>query len=107
MRHVAGHLLDTALRRLTIARDGVVFGRPASAAPDDLRMTRLAFERLGHVELATPLAPAEKARAAAAFIGRYLVMATTSGMYGNPRQGIAALDILANFIIPYVKDSTR
>lgn len=38
----------------------------------------LAFERLGHVELATPLAPAERARAAAAFVGRYLVMATTS-----------------------------
>ena len=38
----------------------------------------LAFERLGHVELATPLAPAEKARAAVAFVGRYLVMATTS-----------------------------
>jgi len=36
-----------------------------------------------------------------------LVMATTSGLYGNPRQGIAALDILANFIIPYVKDNTR
>ena len=37
VRHVAGHLLDTALRRLTIARDGFVFDRPASAAPDDVR----------------------------------------------------------------------
>jgi len=37
VRHIAGHLLDTALRRLTIARDGVVFDRPASAAPDDVR----------------------------------------------------------------------
>ncbi len=38
----------------------------------------LAFERLGHVELATPLEPVERARAIAAFVGRYLVMATTS-----------------------------
>ena len=37
VRHVAGHLLDTALRRLTIARDGFVVDRPASAAPDDVR----------------------------------------------------------------------
>ena len=36
-----------------------------------------------------------------------LVMVTTSGLYGSPRQGNAALDILANFIIPSVKDSTR
>ena len=34
-----------------------------------------------------------------------LVMVTTSGLYGSPRQGNAALDILANFIIPYVKDN--
>jgi CubicO group peptidase (beta-lactamase class C family) len=36
-----------------------------------------------------------------------LVMATTSGMYGNPRQGSVALEILANFIVPSVKDNTR
>jgi len=36
-----------------------------------------------------------------------LVIATTSGLYGSPRQGNAALDILANFIIPSVKDSPR
>jgi len=29
-----------------------------------------------------------------------LVMVTTSGLYGSPRQGSAALDILANFVIP-------
>jgi hypothetical protein len=38
----------------------------------------LAFERLGHVELATPVAPVERVRTIAAFAGRYLVMATTS-----------------------------
>ncbi len=38
----------------------------------------LAFERLGHTELATPLAPWDRARASAGFVGRYLVMATTS-----------------------------
>ena len=30
---------------------------------------------------------------------------TTSGLYGSGRQGQAALDILANFIIPYVRDT--
>ncbi|WP_247834773.1 serine hydrolase [Bradyrhizobium sp. 200] len=33
-----------------------------------------------------------------------LVLVTTSGLYGSGRQGQAALDILANFIIPYVRD---
>ncbi len=37
VRHIAGHLLDTALRRLTVARDGVVLDGPASGAPGDLR----------------------------------------------------------------------
>ena len=36
-----------------------------------------------------------------------LVVMTTSGLYGSGRQGQAALDILANFIIPYVRDNTR
>ena len=38
----------------------------------------LAFERLGHAELAAPLAPWDRARASAGFVGRYLMMATTS-----------------------------
>jgi len=33
-----------------------------------------------------------------------LVVMTTSGLYGSGRQGQAALDILANFIIPSVRD---
>lgn len=33
-----------------------------------------------------------------------LVVMTTSGLYGSGRQGQAALDILANVIIPYVRD---
>lgn len=37
VRHVAGHLLDTALRRLTLARDGVAFDRPTSFAAEDVR----------------------------------------------------------------------
>lgn len=37
VRHIAGHLLDTALRRLTVARDGVVVDGPTSGAPDDVR----------------------------------------------------------------------
>jgi uncharacterized protein (TIGR03083 family) len=37
VRHVAGHLLDTALRRLSLARDGVAFEGPASEAAGDLR----------------------------------------------------------------------
>ncbi|KRQ99905.1 serine hydrolase [Bradyrhizobium jicamae] len=36
-----------------------------------------------------------------------LVMVTTSGLYGSPRQGSAALDILANFIVPYIRDNAR
>lgn len=36
-----------------------------------------------------------------------LVVMTTSGLYGSGRQGQAALDILANFIIPSVRDNTR
>ncbi|ANW04470.1 serine hydrolase domain-containing protein [Bradyrhizobium icense] len=34
-----------------------------------------------------------------------LVVVTTSGLYSSPRQGQAALDILANFIIPSVRDN--
>ncbi|MCA6115849.1 serine hydrolase [Bradyrhizobium sp. WSM 1738] len=33
-----------------------------------------------------------------------LVVMTTSGLYGSGRQGQAALDILANFIIPSIRD---
>jgi uncharacterized protein (TIGR03083 family) len=37
VRHIAGHLLDTALRRLTIVRDGVALERPASGSAADVR----------------------------------------------------------------------
>lgn len=37
VRHVAGHLLDTALRKLSILRDGFAVERPASGAADDVR----------------------------------------------------------------------
>ena len=37
VRHVAGHLLDTALRRLSIVRDGFAAERPASGSPEDVR----------------------------------------------------------------------
>jgi hypothetical protein len=41
----------------------------------------LAFERLGHAQSTTPLAPGDRFRAAAGFVGRYLAMAATS--YGT------------------------
>ena len=34
-----------------------------------------------------------------------LVIVTTSGLYGSPRQGNAPLDILASFVIPSIRDS--
>jgi uncharacterized protein (TIGR03083 family) len=37
VRHVAGHLLDTALRKLAIVRDGYALERPASGSADDVR----------------------------------------------------------------------
>ncbi|MBM3736266.1 MAG: maleylpyruvate isomerase family mycothiol-dependent enzyme [Acidobacteria bacterium] len=37
VRHIAGHLLDTATRKLTILRDGFSAERPSSAAPEDVR----------------------------------------------------------------------
>lgn len=37
VRHVAGHLLDTALRKLSVLRDGFALERPASGAADDVR----------------------------------------------------------------------
>lgn len=37
VRHVAGHLLDTATRKLAVVRDGFGAERPASDAPDDVR----------------------------------------------------------------------
>jgi len=36
VRHVAAHLLDTQLRKLTVVRDGVSYEPPASAAPGDV-----------------------------------------------------------------------
>jgi uncharacterized protein (TIGR03083 family) len=38
VRHVAAHLLDTALRKLSVARDGYVADRPASSSPRDVRV---------------------------------------------------------------------
>jgi len=37
VRHVAGHLLDTATRKLAIVRDGFAAERPASGGADDVR----------------------------------------------------------------------
>ncbi len=37
VRHVAGHLLDTALRRLSVTRDGVAVERTAADTPEALR----------------------------------------------------------------------
>ena len=37
VRHVAAHLLDTALRRLSLVRDGHSVDRPGSGAPPDVR----------------------------------------------------------------------
>ncbi len=37
VRHVAAHLLDTALRRLSLVRDGHAVERPASGAASDVR----------------------------------------------------------------------
>lgn len=58
----------------------------------------LAFERLGHAETATaPLAPAERLRATASFVGRYLVMAVTS-------RGVSAFqqpDLPATWLDPW------
>jgi CubicO group peptidase (beta-lactamase class C family) len=36
-----------------------------------------------------------------------LVMVTTAGLYSSPRQGNAPLDILANFVIPSVRDNNN
>lgn len=38
VRHVAGHLLDTATRKLAIVRDGFSAERPATSAPEDVRV---------------------------------------------------------------------
>lgn len=37
VRHVVGHLLDTATRKLAIVRDGFGVEQPASGAPEDVR----------------------------------------------------------------------
>lgn len=37
VRHIAGHLLDTATRKLAIVRDGFGVEQPASGAPEDVR----------------------------------------------------------------------
>lgn len=69
VRHVAGHLLDTALRRLSLARDGVVIDGPASGSPEDLRtfIDRInaegvrVFGRLSPPVLASLMRPASEA----------------------------------------------
>jgi CubicO group peptidase (beta-lactamase class C family) len=38
---------------------------------------------------------------------RDLVVMTTSGLYFQPRQGDGALDMMANYILPSVRDTTR
>ena len=37
VRHVAAHLLDTSLRKLSMVRDGFVIDRPRSNAPEEVR----------------------------------------------------------------------
>lgn len=37
VRHIGGHLLDSALRKLSMLRDGFAVERPASGAADDVR----------------------------------------------------------------------
>lgn len=57
----------------------------------------LAFERLGHAEAVAPLAGAERWRAAAGFVGRYLEMAVTT-------RGLSAFqqpDVPASWLDPY------
>lgn len=69
VRHVAGHLLDTATRKLSAVRDGVTFERPQSGAPADVRafVDRLNAEgvrvygRLSPQVLAAMMAPASQA----------------------------------------------
>ncbi len=38
VKHIAAHLLDTALRKLAIVRDGYAIERPASNSPADVRV---------------------------------------------------------------------
>lgn len=69
VRHVAGHLLDTALRRLSLTRDGVAFERPAGDTPEALRtfVDRLnaegvaVFGRLSPAVLRSLMGPASAA----------------------------------------------
>ena len=34
-----------------------------------------------------------------------LVMMTTAAQYGQPKEGVAAIDILSNIVIPSVRDA--
>jgi len=69
VRHVAGHLLDTALRRLSVARDGLRVDAPASADAADLRafIDRMngegvtVYGRLSPAALRLLMAPASEA----------------------------------------------
>jgi uncharacterized protein (TIGR03083 family) len=74
VRHVAGHLLDTALRRLTIVRDGVGFERPASGSAADVRtfVDRLNAEGVAVYGRLSPAMLATLMRAAVAGLHRHL-----------------------------------
>lgn len=74
VRHVAGHLLDTALRRLTIVRDGVGFERPASPSAADVRtfVDRLNAEGVAVYGRLSPAMLATLMRAAVAGLHRHL-----------------------------------
>lgn len=74
VRHVAGHLLDTALRRLTIVRDGMAFERPSSAAAADVRtfVDRLNAEGVAVYGRLSPAMVATLMRAAVAGLHRHL-----------------------------------
>jgi uncharacterized protein (TIGR03083 family) len=74
VRHIAGHLLDTALRRLTIVRDGVAVERPASGSAADVRtfVDRLNAEGVAVYGRLSPPVVATLMRAAVAELHRHL-----------------------------------
>jgi uncharacterized protein (TIGR03083 family) len=74
VRHVAGHLLDTALRRLTIVRDGVAVERPASGSAADVRtfVDRLNAEGVAVYGRLSPAVVATLMRAAVADLHHHL-----------------------------------
>jgi hypothetical protein len=98
---------------LPVAAVAIFCGVPAAARPARARAVALlgwavvlglallpemlAFERLGHAEAVAPLAGAERWRAAAAIVGRYLEMAVTT-------RGLSAFqqpDVPVSWLDPY------